>query len=117
LHWNQRSTDVFLGAPFNIASYALLAKDLELITGYEALAIEASFKCVHFYDNQYEAAKELINRDCDTNANCDIDISAIYNQNLTLDQNLNNWSIGDFNLKGYQSFEALKVPMLAPKGI
>jgi thymidylate synthase len=117
LHWNQRSTDVFLGAPFNIASYGLLAKDLELITGYEALAIEASFKCVHFYDNQLKAAWELINRDCDKNPNCGIEISAIYNQNLTLDQNLNNWSISDFKLKGYQSFEALKVPMLAPKGI
>lgn len=62
LHWNQRSVDVFLGLPFNIASYGLLAQIIEYITGYKALAIEGTLKCVHFYDNQYDAANEILNR-------------------------------------------------------
>ena len=48
LHWNQRSVDTFLGLPFNIASYGLLAKIIEDLTGYPALAIEGTLKCVHF---------------------------------------------------------------------
>ena len=75
LHWNQRSVDTFLGLPFNIASYATLAKIIEWLTGYKALAIEGTLKCVHFYDNQYEAAKELLTRDPNIHPNCEIDIA------------------------------------------
>jgi thymidylate synthase len=54
VHWGQRSTDTFLGFPFNIASYATLAKILEEITLFVALGVEGNLKCVHFYDNQFE---------------------------------------------------------------
>jgi thymidylate synthase len=43
---------MFLGFPFNIASYATLAKILEEITLFVALGVEGNLKCVHFYDNQ-----------------------------------------------------------------
>jgi thymidylate synthase len=39
VHWGQRSTDTFLGFPFNIASYATLAKILEEITLFVALGV------------------------------------------------------------------------------
>lgn len=72
LHWNQRSVDLFLGLPFNIASYALLAKILEKITGYPALGIEGTLKCVHFYENQYNATVELLKRDPNKHDKCEI---------------------------------------------
>jgi hypothetical protein len=55
----QRSTDTFLGFPFNIA-YATLAKILEEITLFVALGVEGNLKCVHFYDNQFEAVETLL---------------------------------------------------------
>lgn len=62
LHWNQRSCDLFLGIPFNIASYALLALILEKITGHKALGIQGDWKKVHLYDNSIKAAEEQLTR-------------------------------------------------------
>jgi thymidylate synthase len=44
----------YVSFPFNIASYATLAKILEEITLFVALGVEGNLKCVHFYDNQFE---------------------------------------------------------------
>lgn len=121
LHWNQRSVDTFLGLPFNIASYGLLAKIIEQITGFKALAIEGTLKCVHFYDNQYEAARQLLSRNPDTHPNCEIEISKSWSEQLEkdfhndIDVIFNAYSISDFKLKGYTSDEEIKVDMLAPK--
>lgn len=123
LHWNQRSVDTFLGLPFNIASYGLLAKILEEMTGFKALAIEGTLKCVHFYDNQYEAARKLIERNPDNHANCDIEIADEFKLDcegfarklISLDVLLNQTSINMFKLKNYFSDDAIKVKMLAPK--
>lgn len=116
LHWNQRSVDTFLGLPFNIASYAILAKILEKITGYKALGIEGTLKCVHFYDNQYEAVKELLERDTDKHSNCEIKLPSI-DENANIDDIFNALSIEDFKLINYTSDKAIKVDMLAPKKI
>jgi len=63
LMWNQRSVDVFLGLPFNIASYALL---LELI-GREVNMIPdqliGNLGDTHLYLNHLEQAKEQLKRD------------------------------------------------------
>jgi intein/homing endonuclease len=118
LHLQQRSTDVFLGAPFNIASYGLLAKILEMFTGYEALAIDLTFKCVHFYDNQYDAARELLSRDPKTHPNCElqIDFPKLDNpDHFSLDDKLDLMKIDQFKLIGYTSDAEIKVEMLAPK--
>lgn len=122
LHWNQRSVDTFLGLPFNIASYGLLAKILEAVTGYPALGIEGTLKCVHFYDNQYQAVEELLERNPDTHASCEL--GPIPRVPLTdgkayqrFDEALNFWQPSHFKLIGYTSDEAIKVDMLAPTKI
>jgi len=115
LHWNQRSVDNFLGFPINVASYGLLAKILEQITGYQALAIEGTLKCIHFYDNQYEAAKELLSRNPDTHPNCEVQLPDMKNKIGTdIDLIFNEYKIADFKLIGYTSDEPIKVKMLAP---
>jgi len=113
LHWNQRSCDILLGIPFNIASYALLAKIIEKITGYKALGIEGTLKCVHLYDNQYEATKELLSRNPNTHPNCDIQLPEI-DYNVNIDVLFNNFNISDFKLINYTSDKEIKVEMLAP---
>ena len=109
LHWYQRSNDVFLGNPYNIASYATLALILEKITGYKALAIQADMKCVHLYENQIEAAKEIITRDCLKFEKCELEIKDF--------ENFENLLPGDFKLVNYDSFQAIKVEMVAPTSI
>ena len=115
LHWNQRSVDTFLGLPFNIASYGLLAKVLEAMTGYPALGIEGTLKCVHFYDNQYEVAKELVSRSTTKHPECELRIADKFQHSENIDEVFSNLAIQDFTLDGYSSDEPLKVEMLAPK--
>jgi thymidylate synthase len=116
LHWNQRSVDTFLGLPFNIASYGLLAKILEKLTGYKAIAIEGTLKCVHFYDNQYDAVKELLKRDPNTHSNCEASLPELVDIFETdVDVIFNSYKISDFKLSGYTSDDEIKVEMLAPK--
>lgn len=121
LHFKMRSVDTFLGLPFNVASYSTLALLLEKITGHKALAVQGDLKNVHLYDNQFEAANELLGRDENQHPNCSLKISdnaleyirkfngADYNN---LDNLINALKPEDFTLEGYSSFPAIKVPML-----
>lgn len=103
LLWNQRSCDMFLGLPFNIASYALLAHMLAKEVHMIPYSLHASLGDCHIYKNQLQAVKEQLG------------ILNSYNPpTLWLNKEVRSifdYGLDDIRLDGYESHPAIKAPL------
>lgn len=122
LKWHQRSVDTFLGLPFNIASYGLLAQIIAEITGMVSLAIEGDLSNVHLYEPHLDVVKEQMSRSTKLwNSRTDLIMSdnvknlcALYAKgDISFDTLVNKIDISDFNLTPYSTHPPLAAEMFA----
>lgn len=98
----QRSADIFLGVPFNIASYALLTLMIAQVTGLQAGDFVHTLGDAHLYSNHLEQAKLQLSRTPYPLPNM------ILNPDIS---NINDFKFEDFVLKDYQSHPHIKAPV------
>ncbi len=96
LMWNQRSVDVMLGLPFNIASYALLLHLLAKETGYKEGRLVGFLGDTHIYLNHLEGAKEQLTRNPHK-----YQLPTIQTPNFT---SIFDWQYKDTELLNYKSY-------------
>ena len=97
----QRSADLFLGVPFNIASYALLTLMVAQVTGLQPGEFVHSFGDVHLYLNHVDQAKAQLGRE-------PYPFPAM---RLAPRAGLFDFVYEDFTLEGYQAHPAIKAPI------
>lgn len=98
----QRSADVFLGVPFNIASYALFTIMMAKVTGLEVGEFVHSFGDAHIYSNHLEQVEEQLSRDYKTLPTIDI---------KRIPENVWDFNYDDFELKNYDPWPLIKAPV------
>jgi thymidylate synthase len=98
----QRSADVFLGVPFNIASYALLTMMVAQVCKLKLGDFVHSFGDVHLYNNHFEQAKLQLTRNPLPLPTMQINPAV---------QDIFGFKFEDFELINYQSHPAIKAPV------
>ena len=112
LMWNQRSADVFLGIPYNIASYALLLEILAKEVNMVPDELIGNLGDTHLYLNHIEQAKEQIERDSYELPTLKHLKDDSFYESLSKDQSLySHLESSDFILENYRSHPAIKAPL------
>lgn len=102
LYMHQRSCDMFLGVPFNIASYSLLLAMIAQVTDLEPGEFVHSLGDAHIYSNHFDAVKEQLSRE------------PLPSPKLWLNpevKDIDSFTMDDIKLVGYTSHHAIKAEM------
>ena len=110
LMWNQRSVDVFLGLPFNIASYGLLLEMIAREVNMMPYHLIGHLGDTHLYSNHIEQAKEQISRESKELLPI-LKMSSGHNFRAALKGKADEIDLNDFILLGYDPHPAIKAPL------
>ena len=97
----QRSADIFLGVPFNIASYALLTMMVAQLTDLRAGHFVHTLGDAHLYSNHVEQATLQLTRSP----------YPLPTMRITPRPGIDDYDLEDFELTGYESHTAIKAPI------
>lgn len=102
LHMNQRSCDMFLGVPFNIASYALLLEMIACVIGLKAHECVITLNDAHIYHEHFDAVHEQLSR-------TPLPLPTL---KIAPRESLFDFTVNDIELLNYQYLPAIKAKML-----
>jgi len=98
----QRSCDMFLGVPFNIASYALLTMMIAQVCGLKPGEFIHTLGDTHIYHNHFEQVRTQLSR-------TPLPLPTMkINPNV---KDINDFKYEDFELVGYESYDTIKAPV------
>ena len=118
--WNQRSVDVPLGLPFNIASYGLLLEIIAKLVNMVPDELIGNLGDCHIYENQIDGIREQLNREPYPLSSLRINIEFWPTQSgecgvgeLTdnIDFLIKKMRIDDFQIENYKSHSVIKIPL------
>ncbi len=98
----QRSADLFLGVPFNIASYALLTMMMAQVTGLEPGEFIHTFGDLHLYRNHFDQAREQLSRQPRPLPSMQL---------LATPETVDGFRYDDFQLRDYDPHPPIKAPV------
>ena len=98
----QRSADMFLGVPFNIASYALFTHMIAQATGFQVGELIIDIGDAHIYENHVEQVKQQLKREPKPLPTLEL------NEDV---KTITDFTMDDIELIGYESHDAIKAPM------
>ena len=115
LIWNQRSVDVPLGLPFNIASYGLLLEILAKMTNMVPDELIGNLGDCHIYQNQLPGCRQQITREPFALPKLSINdtywVTSDEAHEYSLDTEILSMLIEDFKIEKYESHPAIKFPL------
>ena len=103
-HMYQRSADMFLGVPFNIASYSLLLCIFGKILNLKPKRFVHSFGDAHIYKNSIDQVKEQIARE-------PLPLPTLNLPDIKSLEDIHKYSIDEFKLENYKHHPAIKAKM------